>query len=78
MRIKVNNANSPVWRELYTQAQLPKELSPLLKWRIIFLVGWNYECTSLFKKIDEPLWKETCGNPVLLYKKFHANGLKRL
>ncbi|MDD2437265.1 MAG: alpha-glucan family phosphorylase [Massilibacteroides sp.] len=69
MRIKVNNANNPVWKDLYTQAQLPEELYSLYEMANNLWWVWNFECTSLFKKIDENLWKAAGGNPVLLLQK---------
>lgn len=66
MKIKVNNANNPVWKEVYTQAKLPKELNSLYEMANNLWWVWNHECTSLFRKLDENLWKSTDGNPVLL------------
>lgn len=66
MRIKVNNANNPIWKEVYTKAQLPEELSPLYEMAHNLWWSWNHECTALFKKLDEKLWKKSGGNPVLM------------
>ncbi|MDD4516505.1 alpha-glucan family phosphorylase [Massilibacteroides sp.] len=69
MKIKVNNANNPVWKEVYAQAQLPKELNSLYEMANNLWWVWNHECTALFRKLDENLWKSTDGNPVLLLQK---------
>lgn len=69
MKIKVNNANTPVWKDVYAQAQLPEELNSLYEMANNLWWVWNHECTSLFRKLDEELWKTTDGNPVLLLQK---------
>jgi len=66
MKIKTNNANTPAWKEIYAQAQLPEKLQPLYEIATNLWWVWNYEGAALFKNIDEELWKSTEGNPVLL------------
>ncbi len=69
MKIKVNNANNPIWREIYAQAQLPQELSSLYEMAYNLWWVWNHECTALFRKLDENLWKSSDGNPVNVLQK---------
>lgn len=66
MKIKANNANSPVWKEVHSHSMLPLELEPLREIAYNLWWVWNYEATRLFNKIDSSLWKKTEGNPGLL------------
>jgi alpha-glucan phosphorylases len=66
MKIKTNNVNSPTWKEVYAQAQLPEKLQPLYEIATNLWWVWNHEGPSLFKHLDEALWEKTEGNPVLL------------
>jgi len=65
MKIKANNANSPVWKDVHSHTVLPEKLEPLREIVYNLWWVWNYEATRLFNKIDSDLWKKTEGNPVL-------------
>lgn len=65
MKIKANNANSPVWKDVHSHTVLPEKLEPLREIADNLWWVWNYEATRLFNKIDSDLWKKTEGNPVL-------------
>lgn len=78
MKIKVNNTNNPVWKEVYTQAQLPAELNSLYEMAHNLWWTWNHECTALFKKLDEKLWKRSKGNPVLLLQQLSHQKLEEI
>lgn len=66
MKIKANNANEPIWKEVYSQSKLPKQLEPLKEMATNLWWVWNHEGAKLFGKIDPALWKSTEGNPVQL------------
>ena len=66
MKIKANNANEPIWKEVYSQSRLPKQLEPLKEMATNLWWVWNHEGAKLFGKIDPALWKSTEGNPVQL------------
>ncbi|MDR2810987.1 MAG: alpha-glucan family phosphorylase [Tannerellaceae bacterium] len=66
MKIKTNNANNTIWREVYSHSSLPKELKPLTEMAANLWWVWNHEGSQLFEKLDEKLWKSTEGNPALL------------
>ncbi len=66
MKIKANNANEPIWKEVYSQSKLPKQLEPLKEMATNLCWVWNHEGAKLFGKIDPALWKSTEGNPVQL------------
>lgn len=69
MRIKASNSNTPSWRNVYTQVNLPKELLPLEKISRNLWWVWNNDATDLFAEFDPELWKESDNNPVVLLKK---------
>ncbi|MDH6534952.1 alpha-glucan family phosphorylase [Parabacteroides sp. 52] len=66
MKIKANNANEPIWKEVYSHSNIPKELEPLLEMANNLWWVWNHEGAKLFGRVDNELWKKTEGNPVLL------------
>ena len=66
MKIKANNANSPIWKDVYSRSMLPEALQPLYEMATNLWWVWNHEGAKLFGKIDKELWVSTEGNPVLL------------
>ncbi|MCD7930660.1 MAG: alpha-glucan family phosphorylase [Tannerellaceae bacterium] len=66
MKIKANNANSPIWKNVYSHSKLPEPLKPLYEIATNLWWVWNHEGVGLFKKVDEALWRKTEGNPVLM------------
>ena len=66
MKIKANNANSPIWKDVYSHSMLPEALQPLHEMATNLWWVWNHEGAKLFGKIDKGLWISTEGNPVLL------------
>lgn len=66
MKIKANNANSPIWKDVYSHTKLPQQLEPLNEIATNLWWVWNHEGAKLFGKIDKQLWKSTEGNPVQL------------
>ena len=78
MKIKASYANTPSWRDVYTQTKLPAELAPLEKLVYNLWWVWNYEATDLFWEIDHQAWKEADGNPVLFLKKLTSEKAQAL
>lgn len=66
MKIKANNSNTPIWKEVYSHSMLPEALLPLHEMATNLWWVWNHEGAKLFGKIDKDLWISTEGNPVLL------------
>ena len=66
MKIKANNANSPIWKDVYSHSMLPEALQPLHEIATNLWWVWNHDGAKLFGKIDKDLWVSTEGNPVLL------------
>ena len=66
MKIKANNANNPIWKDVYSRSMLPEQLQPLYEMATNLWWVWNHEGAKLFGKVDSELWASTEGNPVLL------------
>ena len=78
MKIKANNANSPIWKDVYSHSKLPKQLRPLYEIATNLWWVWNHEGAKLFGKIDNKLWKSTEGNPVLLLQNLSHNRMEEI
>lgn len=78
MKIKANNANNPVWKEVYSHSKLPQQLEPLHEMATNLWWVWNHEGAKLFGKLDEKLWKSTEGNPVLLLQSLQAKRMDEI
>lgn len=50
MKIKANNANSPIWRDVYSHSMLPEALQPLHEIATNLWWVWNHEGAKLFGK----------------------------
>ena len=66
MKIKVSNANAPVWKDVTVKSRIPEELKKLEEMARNIWWAWNYEATELFKDLDAETWKEAGQNPVVL------------
>ncbi|MCD7977941.1 MAG: alpha-glucan family phosphorylase, partial [Tannerellaceae bacterium] len=78
MKIKANNANNPIWKDVYAHSKLPEPLKPLYKIATNLWWVWNHEATELFREIDENLWNSTEGNPVLLLQSLPYKRMEEL
>ena len=73
MKLKVNNTNAPVWRNLTVHSQLPGKLQKLEELSKNLWWVWNSEGKSLFHDLDRDLWRATGENPVMLLQKMKAS-----
>lgn len=78
MKIKANNANSPIWKDVYAHSKLPEPLKPLYEIATNLWWVWNHEATELFRDINENLWNSTEGNPVLLLQSLPYKRMEEL
>ena len=78
MKIQANNVNAPVWKDVYSHAVLPEALHPLMEVAKNVWWVWNHEAIEFFKNLDNTLWEETDGNPVLLLQKMPYKRLEEL
>lgn len=77
MKIKANNANSPIWKDVYSHSKLPQQLEPLNEIATNLWWVWNHEALNYLARSTNNF-----GNPqkVTLYsycKAFHTNVWKR-
>ena len=78
MKLKVSNANQPVWKNLTVKSHIPTELKKLEELSRNVWWAWNYEARLLFKELDADLWKEVGENPVLMLERMSYEKLKQL
>ena len=77
MKIKANNANSPIWKDVYSHSMLPEALQPLHEMATNLWWVWNHEGAKLFGKIDKDLWVSTEVTRCFYSKAYHSNVLKK-
>jgi len=61
--------NSPVWKRLIVESNIPESLSPLKVISKNLWWVWNNKARELFEYIDPTLWEESAHNPVVLLEK---------
>jgi len=66
MKIKADYTNTPQWKEITIKSNLPEELKCLDELAHNLWWAWNYDAQNLFQSLDEELYQEVQGNPVLL------------
>lgn len=66
MKIKVNEVNEPIWRDITVKSNLPESLNKLEELAQNIWWSWDSEAKKLFREIDRPTWKEAESNPVQL------------
>ncbi|MHB9056183.1 MAG: alpha-glucan family phosphorylase [Paludibacteraceae bacterium] len=66
MKLKVNNVNEPIWRDIIVKSNLPESLNKLEELSQNIWWSWNSDAKKLFREIDRPTWKEAESNPVQL------------
>lgn len=69
MKIKLDYANTPQWKELIVRSRLPEQLKCLDELAHNMWWVWNYEAQELWKSLDEKLFEEVKHNPVLLLER---------
>ena len=78
MKIKISNANTPVWQSVVVKSHIPAELGRLEELSRNIWWAWNYEATELFRDLDPELWKESDRNPVVLLERLSYEKLQAL
>ena len=78
MKIKISNANAPVWKDVTVKSRIPEELKKLEEMARNIWWAWNYEATELFKDLDPEMWKEAGQNPVVLLERLSYEKLEAL
>ncbi|MDR0546158.1 MAG: alpha-glucan family phosphorylase [Dysgonamonadaceae bacterium] len=77
-KIKTNQTNEPVWKEVNVRSRLPRELKVLDEIAHNLWWVWNYEAKELFASIDKDLWLKTENNPVALLQNLSYERLEEI
>ncbi|MFA6779943.1 MAG: alpha-glucan family phosphorylase, partial [Paludibacteraceae bacterium] len=65
MKVKVNQANLPQWKDITVKAKVPAKMEKLLLISQNIWWVWNDEASDLFNEIDETVWNDCGKNPAL-------------
>ena len=78
MKIKASNANNPCWKPITVKSNMPAELRQLEELAHNMWWSWSHSARSLFRSLDEPLYEECDGNPVLLLERLSFEKMEKL
>ncbi len=65
-KIKVNNVNQPVWKDVMVHANLPESLKKLQEIAYNLWWVWNSDAKNIFRYIDLEAWHRAQSNPIML------------
>ncbi len=65
-KIKVNNVNQPVWKDVMVHANLPESLKKLQEIAYNLWWVWNSDAKNIFRYIDLESWHRAQSNPIML------------
>lgn len=77
MKIKANNANSPIWKDVYSHSMLPEALQPLHEMATNLWWVWNHEGAKLFGKSTKTFGYLRKVTRCFYSKAYHSNVLKK-
>ena len=78
MRIKASNTNQPCWKSITVKSNVPAEMSKLEELAHNMWWSWNHNARSLFRLLDETLYKQCDKNPVLLLERISFEKMEKL
>lgn len=78
MKIKASYSNEPVWKKLYTQANLPESLKGLEAIAHNLWWSWNPDATRLFQDLNYDVWKASEANPVACIQQLSYDRIKEI
>ena len=78
MKVKVNNANVPVWKTVTVKTHLPEALKKLDELAHNLWWTWNVEGLDLFRSLDKELFKKVDQNPIELLSRLSYERLTEL
>jgi alpha-glucan phosphorylase-like protein len=76
--IERNFGNSPTWKSLIVESNLPLSLAPLKEISRNLWWVWNSKAREIFEYIDPKIWEESAHNPVVLLEKVSFNRFTEL
>jgi phosphorylase/glycogen(starch) synthase len=62
---KISVANSPIWKRLLVQKNIPEKLHALEELSKNLWWCWNNDAIEMFQSIDADLWERSEGNPIV-------------
>ena len=74
----MTESNTPHWKRLYVQSQLPEQLLALEKIANNLWWSWNYEAETLFQGIHPELWETLEHNPIALLDNLSQSDYRKL
>ena len=78
MNVKVSNANQPTWKIVTVKSHLPEALKKLDEMAHNLWWSWSADARTLFRSLDEELWKKVDKNPIELLRRIDYDRLKEL
>ncbi|WP_336525685.1 alpha-glucan family phosphorylase [Bacteroides acidifaciens] len=78
MKIKASNSNAASWKTVTVKSRIPEELQKLEELAHNMWWAWNHDARSLFRNLDEELFEEVGGNPVLLLERLSFEKMEKL
>mgnify|MGYP003292376620 CR=1 FL=1 len=78
MKVRINQSNYPVWKEINTKAKVPAKLEKLTKLSENLWWVWNSEAKDLFRESDAELWEKVGHNPVLFLERIKIDTLETI
>ena len=78
MKIKVNEVNDTIWREVLVKSSLPENLKVLEEMAYNLWWCWDSDARDLFRNMDRSAWKDAGSNPVQLFDVLNYKKLKEL
>lgn len=78
MKIKASNTNQASFRPISVRSNIPAELQKLEELAHNMWWAWNHDARSLFRNIDEKLFDECGGNPVLMLEHLNYEKMSQL
>ncbi|MDE7379066.1 MAG: alpha-glucan family phosphorylase [Paraprevotella sp.] len=78
MKIKASNSNAVTWKDVTVKSRIPEELKKLEELAHNMWWAWNHDARSLFRNLDEKLYDEVDGNPVMLLARLSYEKMEEL
>ncbi len=78
MKIKASNVNQANFRSISVRSNVPEKLKKMEELAHNMWWAWNHDARSLFRNIDEKLFDECNGNPVLMLERLSYEKMNQL
>ena len=78
MKIKASCANDASWKQVNVKSRIPQELDKLEELARNMWWAWNHDARSLFRSLNEDLYEEVGGNPVMLLERLSYEQMEEL